>query len=1368
MKGKKVGSLAICLIVLFVSLVVPGKEVFSANASWLDITGEVSLNSPSGIAVDSTGNVYVADTSNNKIKELSGGVWTDITGEETFNKPSDIAVDQAGNLYVTDTGNGKIKMLPKGGTWKDLNIGGFEVPYGIAVDEAGNVYVSDSGLNKIKKWSVESWTDITGSGGLSSPKGIAVDKDGNIYVADAGNKKLKKLVGSSWADITPGGMGEPHDVSVTSGGNLYISAVSSAGTRILEIMNGAIYDITGMESFSDAAIAVNSGDYVYVADTGNKKIKKLTITNAEAPVITLDPEKVTVVSKGDTNPKLKIMATVSDGGFVQYQWYVNDVESNSGGVPIPMASVNLFEAPTNALGTFYYYAVVTNQNPNVTGEPRASISSRVVKVTVTGAGPSYSWSDVGSAGALYYPSDVKIASNGDMYVADSWNKAIKKFSQEGWSDITGGNFFNPIGVAADSNGNVYAVDSYNSLIKKWSNGVWTDITGNGGFHTPAGIAVDSSGNVYVADTFSDKIKKWSGSDWTDISGDAVKRPRGIAMDSSGNLYATDSQYQKVMKLSGGKWTDITFNGGFQPGYNTLYGIAVDKDGNVYISDTQQNKIWKLTGDSWTDVTGTGLLSAPYGVAVDSSGTVFVADSANHTIKKLIVTENTPVDAATPSILDQPTGGTVNLNETGPTLSVTASVIDHGMLSYQWYSNSSNSTDTGTLISGATESSYKAPTSKAGTTYYYVIVKNTNDAANGNKTAEKTSDIAAVVVNTAAAIPSIGSLPASTTVTVGEPGPTLSVSASVSDDGKLSYQWYSNSKNNTEEGTPISGATGPSYTVPAATQTGTAYYYVIVKNTNNNVSGTKIKTVTSNAAAVTVTPALPKYTVAFDSQGGSSVNDIGNIASGTSIAAPTPPTKSGYSFQGWYKDAAGTEAWNFGTDTVTGNVTLFAKWAVQTTTNPTNPTNPTSPATGDTGNAGDDSVAVLVNGIEVKAGKVASSVEGTQKVTTLSVSQEQVDKKLDAEGIGAVVTFPVHAVSDVIVSELNGQMVKNMENKQAILEIKTDKATYTLPAEQMDIDSISKQIGSTVALQDIKIQIRIATPMAPVAQAAVDALGQSNLTMVAPPLDFTIKATYQGSTVDVSKFNAYVERLIALPDQADPNKITTGVVVDPDGVVRHVPTKVTVIDGKYYAQINSLSNSLYSVVWHPLEFKDVDKHWAKAAVNDMGSRLVIEGVGNGMFNPDTNITRAEFAAIIVRGLGLKPVTGTSAFTDVAASDWYHSAVQTAYEYKLIEGFGDGAFHPKENITREQAMVIIAKAMKITGLQGKLATANADERLTLFSDAGIVANWARNGVTNSLQAGIFTGRSASRLAPKANITRAEVAAIMQRLLKKSDLI
>ncbi|WP_286155023.1 S-layer homology domain-containing protein, partial [Bacillus sp. FJAT-27264] len=427
-----------------------------------------------------------------------------------------------------------------------------------------------------------------------------------------------------------------------------------------------------------------------------------------------------------------------------------------------------------------------------------------------------------------------------------------------------------------------------------------------------------------------------------------------------------------------------------------------------------------------------------------------------------------------------------------------------------------------------------------------------------------------------------------------------------------------------------------------------------------------------------------------------------------------------------------------------------------------PSSPTVPVNTNT------SVDILVNGKVENAGTATTSKRNDQSITTIIIDQKKLEDKLEAEGQGVIVTIPVSAKSDVVIGELNGQMIKSMESKQALVAIKTDQATYTIPAQQIQIDAISEKLGKAIVLQDIKVQIEIATPTADAVKVVEDAAVKGTFTLVVPPLEFTIKAIYENTSVEVSKFNAYVERTIAIPAGVDPNKITTGVVIGPDGSVRHVPTKIVQIDGNYYAQINSLTNSTYSVVWHPVEFLDVVNHWAKDAINDMGSRMVIDGTGSSLFSPDRDITRAEFAAILVRGLGLKLEDSSSVFSDVKTSDWSSSAINTAYAYQLISGFEDGTFRPNDKITREQAMTILSRAMTITGLKATLSTQSEDTTLRSFGDAANVSGWAQSSVAGSVQAGLISGRSATELAPKSFISRAEVATIIQRLLQKSGLI
>lgn len=611
-------------------------------------------------------------------------------------------------------------------------------------------------------------------------------------------------------------------------------------------------------------------------------------------------------------------------------------------------------------------------------------------------------------------------------------------------------------------------------------------------------------------------------------------------------------------------------------------------------------------------------------------------------------------------------------------------------------------------------------------------------------------------------------PENLTATVGNSKVTLNWNT-VSD--ATGYKIYKTTSSGTY-GEPIATVAGNVLSYDATELTNGTTYYFVIRATNasgDSLNSDEVsampKTVPSAPTEVTVTAGDGQATVSFTAptdHGGSPItgyivtSNPGKITAtgtGTTITVTGLTNGTTYTFTVRAINAAGNSADSTASNAVT----------------PYRPSNggssggsgtPSTPATG---------VEILVNGKTETAATATTTKEGDKKVTTIVVDDKKVEEKLQKEGNHAVVTIPVKNISDVVVGTLNGQTVKNMENKEAILELKTEKVAYKLPASQINIDEVLKQIGKQVELMDIAVSVKISEPSKDTIKIVEDTASKNNYQVVVKPVEFDITCTNGNKTVAVSKFNAYVERLVAIPEGVDPNKITTGIVFNPDGTFSHVPTEVTVINGKYYAKINSLTNSTYSVIWNPKTFKDVETHWAKDAVNDMGSRLVVSGVGEDRFEPDRDITRAEFAAITVRALGLmRPGVGKDAFNDVTKDTWYYDAVSIASEYGIISGYGDGKFGPMDKITREQAMAMIARAMKITKLKAELNDGEMQKLLEAFGDSGKAADWAKASIAACVKAEIVSGRNGKMIAPKDNITRAEVAVIVKGLLQKSKLI
>ena len=220
-------------------------------------------------------------------------------------------------------------------------------------------------------------------------------------------------------------------------------------------------------------------------------------------------------------------------------------------------------------------------------------------------------------------------------------------------------------------------------------------------------------------------------------------------------------------------------------------------------------------------------------------------------------------AQIPLISSQPADGTVLVNGS-VTLSVTAAVTDRGTLSYQWFSNTADRNTGGTLIRGATSRTFAPPTNTPGTIYYYVVITNTNNNVNGNRTATVASTTARVEANALvhAQAPEITEQPDGDSITLNG-RITLSVAAQVQDDGTLSYQWFRNDTNSNTGGTPVRGATGAVF-APETDTLGVNFYYVVITNTNNDVNGTQTAAISSRAVPVAVitTPGAPQHLNAF--------------------------------------------------------------------------------------------------------------------------------------------------------------------------------------------------------------------------------------------------------------------------------------------------------------------------------------------------------------------------------------------------------------------------------------------------------------------------------------------------------------------------
>lgn len=179
------------------------------------------------------------------------------------------------------------------------------------------------------------------------------------------------------------------------------------------------------------------------------------------------------------------------------------------------------------------------------------------------------------------------------------------------------------------------------------------------------------------------------------------------------------------------------------------------------------------------------------------------------------------------------------------------------------------------------------------------------------------------------------------------------------------------------------------------------------------------------------------------------------------------------------------------------------------------------------------------------------------------------------------------------------------------------------------------------------------------------------------------------------------------------------------------------------------------------FTDIINHWAKAQIEYIAEKGIIQGKANGIFAPEDSVTRAEFTAMIVRLLQPEITEETALpFSDVAETDWFYETVKTAYAANLAKGKGD-LFDPEGKITREEMTVLVARAAALKGKSAYVDTAEIDRLLLPFKDKEEISDWAKTETAAALKLGLVRGTSAELFQPKAEAARAEAAVIIYNL-------
>jgi DNA-binding beta-propeller fold protein YncE len=627
------------------------------NQLWVAMYyGKGGISQPCGLALDFSGNVYVAGT---------------ITGSNTGNP------DYATVKY--DTNGNQLWVATYDDSNKDVDIA-----YALAVDFSGNVYVAgviygDYGTIKYDTNGNSLWVKTYNGPGNGSDSGraIAVDSSGNVYVTgmstsasgdyDCATIKYDANGNQLWA-TTYNGPGNGSDsgqaIHVDPLGNVYVSG-TSVGSGSGQDYATIKYNNLGIEQWVFRYNGLGNGDDDALVN-GIDSLGNVYVTGWSTGSGT--GHDYTTLKYAQSFPStLMITSNALDSGYAGALyaatiWAFGGSGSRSWskisgtlppGMDLSAITGKIAGTPTTP-GTYNFTVQVADGNVTATKDLSITIQNEAYDFVTK-------WGSSGSGDGQFNQSiGIRVDSSGNVYVSDG-NHRIQKFTSDGtfvtkWGSYGSGNgqFNAPYDIAVDSSGNVYVADTYNSRIQKFlSDGTYvaqwgSNGSGDGQFNYPTGIAVDSSGNVYVADVYNNRVQKFLSdgtyvAQWGSLgSGDGqFNGPHSIAVDSSGNVYVTDISNSRIQKFT----SDGTFvtkwgsSGSGDGQFNQLWGIAVDSSEYVYVADRNNHRIQKFTSGGtfvtkWgSSGSGDGQFQYPSGIAVDSSGYVYVADTFNNRIQK---------------------------------------------------------------------------------------------------------------------------------------------------------------------------------------------------------------------------------------------------------------------------------------------------------------------------------------------------------------------------------------------------------------------------------------------------------------------------------------------------------------------------------------------------------------------------------------------------------------------------------------------------------------------------------------------------------------------------------------------------------------
>ncbi|BBI31924.1 Ig-like domain repeat protein [Cohnella abietis] len=357
---------------------------------------------------------------------------------------------------------------------------------------------------------------------------------------------------------------------------------------------------------------------------------------------------------------------------------------------------------------------------------------------------------------------------------------------------------------------------------------------------------------------------------------------------------------------------------------------------------------------------------------------------------------------------------------------------------------------------------------------------------------------------------------------------------------------------------------------------------------------------------------------------------------------------------------------------------------------------------------------------------------------------------------------IHTASETVYLPANA-----LSSSHALSIYNDTGVSITLPLSTLKLEELTQALG--VDVKDLVIRVEMKKQTGEAASTVSNAISDIGANQLADAIDFRVVATAGDKEIVISNFGQLISRTIPLSSEV--TAMATAVLYDPvEDKLSFVPSTFTVKDNITTVTLKRDGTSIYTVIQRkPTEFNDMQQHWAKNDVATLSSKLIVEGTENNLFEPSRQITRAEFAALIIRSLGIQPISSpTNTFNDVLSSKWYSGTIAAITKTGLMQGDEKGNFKPDSPITRKEMVAIVVRAMGYAGKSIKLSTAaEADAALAGFTDRADL-QWAKVEFASAVKAGLIQGQTATKLEGNAIASRAEAAALIARYLINAGLI